>query len=216
MTMRRSRVLACAAKIAALVTVMAACGIQADDSARIIMENDRRDLSAPVAIDEGPLGGNTRIYLLSNTQTGTRSQLRGVNRDVNPSPVGALEALVGGPSASEQSLQLRSALPEGTRVLTARFVAPGLVAADVSSTLFEATGDELIDAMAQIVFTLSALDGVSRVQVLVEGETKQLPRGDGRLVAGSLSVFDFPERLASSQPHYPAVPSPPVTQPKNT
>jgi hypothetical protein len=193
---------------------IAACGVQTDERARVIAESDRRDLSAPAVLDDSPLRGDTRIYLLASAQIGVRTPLRAVARDVAPTPTGAMTSLLAGASATEQSLQLRTAIPEGTEVRSARFSAPGLVLVDISASLFEATGDELIDAMAQIVFTVSALDGVNRVQVLVEGETKQLPRGDGQLVAGTLTVFDFPERLASSQPHYPAVPSPPITQPK--
>lgn len=199
----------------AVVGVLVGCGVQADERARVIADNDRRDLSAPAVPDDSPLRGDTRIYLLASPQIGVRTPLRAVARDVAPTPSSAVTSLLGGASATEQSLQLRTAIPEGTELRVARFAAPGLVLVDLSATVFEATGDELIDAMAQIVFTVSALDGVNRVQVLVEGETKQLPRGDGQLVAGTLTVFDFPERLASSQPHYPAIPSPPVTQPKN-
>lgn len=201
--------------LATALVLLAGCGVQTDEQARIIAENDRRDLSAPAVLDDGPLRGDTRIYLLASPQSGVRTPLRAVARDVSPTPSGAMNSLLAGASATEQSQQLRSAIPEGTELRTARFAAPGLVLVDLSAGLFEATGDELIDAMAQVVFTISALEGVNRVQILVEGESKQLPRGDGQLVAGTLTVFDFPERLASSQPHYPAVPSPPVTQPKN-
>jgi hypothetical protein len=192
------------------------CGVQADDQSRVIPETDRRDLSAPAALDDGELSGDTRIFLLATPQTGVRTQLRAVTRDVAPTPSSALTALLAGPTGTEQTLQLRSAIPEGTELRSASFVAPGTVTVDVSSELFDATGDELIDAMAQIVFTASALERVERVQILVGGEPKQLPRGDGQLVAGPLTVFDFPERVASSQPHYPALPSPVVNQPKNT
>lgn len=200
----------------ALVLTPAACGVQTDEAARVIPPDDRRDLSAPAVIDDDQLSGDTRIFLLGTPQTGVRTLLRAVTRDVVPTPASTVEALLAGPTASEQELRLRSAIPEGTTLRSAAFVAPETVAVDLSTDVFEATGDELIDAMAQLVFTVSALDRVSRVQVLVEGEAKQLPRGDGQLVAGPLSVFDFPERVADSQPDYPAVPSPPGDQPKNT
>ena len=109
-----------------------------------------------------------------------------------------------GPTATEQTQQLRSAIPEGTQVLNVSFVAPGTIAVDLDDSLFEATGDELIDAMAQIVFSVTDLDRVARVSVLVSGQARQLPRGDGQLVSGPFTVFDFPERVASSQPDYPA------------
>ncbi len=209
----RQRTHAARGRLSALVLAAAmtvSCGVQPDDQARVIGESDRRDLSSPAALDEGQPVGDTRIFLLASPQAGVRTLLRAVTRDVAPAPASALEALLAGPTGTEQTLQLRSAIPQGTQVLAAAFVAPGTVAADLSGELFEATGDELIDAIAQIVFTVTTLDRVVRVQILVEGEAKQLPRGDGQLVAGPLTVFDFPERLASSQPDYPAVPSPPA------
>lgn len=203
---------------AALVTVLmfTACGVQSDDEARVIPVADRRDLSAPAALGDDQLAGDTRLFLLGTPQTGVRTLLRVVTRDVSPTPFSAMDALLAGPTASEQGLRLRSAIPEGTALRSAAFVSPGTVAVDLSAELFDATGDELIDAMAQIVFTVSALERVSRVQVLVDGEAKQLPRGDGQLVAGPLTVYDFPERVANSQPDYPAMPSLEAAQPKNT
>jgi len=211
--MTRRRVIAVGAFALAAV---AGCGVQADDRSRVIPETDRRDLSAPAVLDDGELSGDTRIFLLATPQTGVRTQLRAVTRDVAPAPASALAALLAGPTNTEQGLQLRSAIPQGTQLRSVSFVAPGTITVDVSTELFEATGDELIDAIAQIVFTASAVERVARVQVVVDGEPKQLPRGDGQLVAGPLTVFDFPERVASSQPHYPAIPSPLVNQPKNT
>lgn len=184
------------------------CGVQADNRSRVIPDTDRRDLSVPAVLDDGELTGTTRIFLLATTQTGVGTQLRSVTRDVALAPASALAALMAGPTTNELGVQLRSAIPQGTELLSTFFVAPGTLAVDVSTELFEATGDELIYAIAQIVFTASAVERVARVQIVVDGEPKQLPRGDGQLVAGPLTVFDFPDRVATSQPHHPAIPSP--------
>lgn len=194
--------------LAVALTAIASCGVQADDRSRVIPEADRRDLSAPAVLDDSELTGTTRIFLLAIPQTGVGTQLRSVTRDVALTPSSALTALMAGPTTNEQSVQLRSAIPQGTELWSASFVAPGTLAVDVSTDLFEATGDELIYAIAQIVFTASGLERVARVQIVVDGNPKQLPRGDGQLVAGPLTVFDFPDRLATSQPHHPAIPSP--------
>ncbi len=74
--------------------------------------------------------------------------------------------------------------------------------------IFEATGATLVDALAQIVFTLSELTNVRGVRLQVEGADQEWPTGDGSLSDAPLTVFDFPERNPTSQPDYPAAPSP--------
>ena len=69
-------------------------------------------------------------------------------------------------------------------------------------------GGELVDALAQIVFTGSELTDVHQVRVLVNGVDQQWPAGDGTLQTEPLDVYDYPGRVASAQPAYPAIPSP--------
>lgn len=195
--------------LAALLAVAGGCGIQTDTAARDIPPEDRRDLSAPVA-EAGPLGGAARIYLVETDRSGERSRLRLVNRDVPRTAVTVVEALLAGPTAAEQEDRLRTAIPEGTRLNSAAFISPGTLALDLSAELFEASGDVLIDAVAQLVFTTSELDRVIRVKLVVDGVAQAWPRGDGQLVATPLTVFDYPDRVVSSQPDYPAIPGPRV------
>jgi hypothetical protein len=194
------------ATVVAVVMSLSACGVQTDDAVRIIPPAERGDLSATVVVEGNPIDGASRIFLLGSSRPGVRSLLRAVPRDVAGLPQPVLDALIAGPTATEQAQQLRSASPEGTQILNVSFVAPGTIAVDLDETLFEATGDELIDAMAQIVFSATDLERVARVSVLIAGQARQLPRGDGQLVSGPFTVFDFPERVASTQPDYPARP----------
>ncbi len=83
-----------------------------------------------------------------------------------------------------------------------------MLVVNVSAPILQATGDALIDAVAQIVFTATELNGVSGVRLLVDGEQREWPRGDGSQTAAPLTRFDYPERNPTSQPDYPAVPSP--------
>ena len=84
-------------------------------------------------------------------------------------------------------------------------MANDLVKVDVSSRIFDATGDDLVAAIAQIVLTLAEIDGVERVVIVVEGQPQEWPRGDGSLTADPLTEFDYPGRAASSQPPYPGI-----------
>ena len=68
-------------------------------------------------------------------------------------------------------------------------------------------GRLLIDAVAQIVYTVSEIDGVHDVAITVEGAPQRWPTADGSLQSAPLSVYDFPGLVTSAQPEYPAVPS---------
>ena len=78
----------------------------------------------------------------------------------------------------------------------------------MTEELLQLSGGDLVDALAQIVFTSSELDGVQQVKVLVNGAEQQWPAGNGTLQIAPLTVYDFPGRVSSAQPAYPAVPTP--------
>jgi spore germination protein GerM len=65
-----------------------------------------------------------------------------------------------------------------------------------------------VSALAQIVLTLTDIDGVEQVAVTVDGRETEWPRGDGTLVSRPLTAFDFPGRAVSSQPDYPTIIAP--------
>ncbi|MEY3617893.1 MAG: hypothetical protein RL726_591, partial [Actinomycetota bacterium] len=90
-------------------------------------------------------------------------------------------------------------------LLSTRFIASGTVEIDVTASIFDATGDDLVGAVAQIVLTLTDLEGIDRVSLTVDGNSTEWPRGDGTLTSRALTEFDFPGRAVSSQPDYPAI-----------
>ena len=63
------------------------------------------------------------------------------------------------------------------------------------------------DAVAQIVFTGSELDGVRTVRIRVDGQTRDWPDGRGELQRRPLTVYDYPGLAESAQPPYPPIPS---------
>ena len=63
-------------------------------------------------------------------------------------------------------------------------------------------------AVAQIVFTASEVDGVESVNILINGADQQWPSGNGELQSAPLTVYDYPGLVQSSQPAYPAIPTP--------
>jgi spore germination protein GerM len=127
---------------------------------------------------------------------------------VSSAPSNLIKALLAGTTPEDQAARLRTAIPGGTVLHTANRTSNGVVVVNLSAQILQATGDALIDAVAQLVFTATALDGVSGVRLLVDGEQREWPRGDGSQTADTLTRFDYPERNPTSQPDYPAVPSP--------
>jgi spore germination protein GerM len=195
---------------AALVLGLAACGIAEDDAPRDVPTAQQQQLGILTDRSAGAARGTGRIYLLAPTEVGQAPVLQPVARDAGGAPGALLTALLSGANASEIGRQYRSAVPEGTALRSARLQG-GVLVVDLSDQFLQSTGADVVDALAQVVFTASEADGVRSVRVLVEGEARQWPTGNGELQAAPLTVYDYPGRVASAQPSYPAFPTP--TQP---
>lgn len=184
--------------------VAAACGIPVDRHPRDITTEDGAP-ETTAAPEAAPQAGTTRkIYLLAAATSGQISRLHVVRRDVQANPRALFEALVDGLTLADQAARLRSAVPAGTRLVSEPGVYDGIITLDLDRKIFEATGTTLVDAEAQIVFTLSELPYVRGVRLLVDGAPQEWATGDGSLTDRPLTVFDFPERNPTSQPDYPA------------
>ncbi len=203
MSTRRSASIA----VAIASMVLGACGIASDESPRDIPPADQLQLGITIDRGAGDTRGSSRIYLLAPTAAGQAPLLQPVARDVEETPAALLEALFSGPNATELADQYRSALPDGTALLSAQLLR-GVLVVDVSPELLQLSGADVVDALAQVVFTASEAQGVRAVQVLVEGNARQWPTGNGELRDAPLTVYDFPGKVTSAQPAYPAIPTP--------
>jgi spore germination protein GerM len=190
------------------VGLLAACGIANDRTPRDIAPDDRPDAAESSTPPEAQPGAGPNVYLVAPQAPGEPSRLRAVGREVAQAPTNLVNALLAGPTPEDQSNRLRTAIPPGTLLRTASRTSNGIMVVDVSQQILQATGDALIDAVAQLVFTATELEGVSGVRLLVDGEQREWPRGDGSQTADALTRFDYPERNPTSQPDYPALPSP--------
>jgi spore germination protein GerM len=198
--------------IVALVAALflAACGIPNDDGPRDIPADAQGDLGLASEGNAGAAGGAARIYLIGSSTASKAAVLEPVARDVSVTATAVMETLFTGPNAAELSSQMRSAIPVGTTLRSA-VLRGGVLRVDASKELLQLSGDDLVDALAQIVFTASELDGVHAVRILIEGAEQQWPDGNGELQTAPLTTYDFPGRVESAQPAYPAIPTP--TQP---
>lgn len=187
----------------AVVGVLAACGIQNDDGPRDVPAGQQVELGVDTEHGAGATAGASRIYLLAPGA----GELAPVARDVDETPEALLSALFEGPNATEFDAQYRTAIPTGT-TLNSAVLRGGVLRVDVSDELLALSGDTLVQAIAQIVFTGSQVDGVRSVAITVDGAEQQWPAGNGELRNRPLTVYDYPGLLPSAQPDYPAVPSP--------
>ena len=192
---------------AALVScVVSGCAIGPDDSPRDIPQDVIDDLPLPESGGGAAATGSGRVYLVATNPTGSGTSLRAVARDVGSDERLRLEALFAGPNSEERDDQLRTALPDDLRLLGVRRRAGGVLVVDVSDEITQLSGDDLIAAVAQIVFTATELTDVNAVQIAVDGESTKWPAGNGELRSEPLTVYDYPGIEPSTQPPYPGLP----------
>ena len=135
--------------VLAVMTLLAGCGLGTDGSPRLIADEDQRPLVEVTT--ELVSSGTGRIYLERTDETG-RPLLVAVARQISNDPADVVDALLGGPTDDEQNSGIGSAIPLGTTLLDARYIATDMVRVDVSSDILESTGDDLVSALAQLVF----------------------------------------------------------------
>lgn len=194
--------------IFAAAIAVSACGITNDAAPRDIPVQQRSALiDAPVQAPATSTGTD-RIFLLAPQLPDQPSRLRATPRDVGPSIEARLNSLFGPLSVAETQARLLTAIPEGLHLHSATLQTNGTLTLDVTDEILSLSSGALIESVAQIVFTALEVRNVQRVQLLVNGTSQQWPGGDGSLRTTALSAFDFPGLIETSQPNFPAVPSP--------
>jgi spore germination protein GerM len=189
--------------LAIFVTLTVGCSFGPENTSKVIPESQQQKLEETTSSDE--IGsGLGRVYLQRTESTGG-SILTGVQRNLSTDPFDVVQVLLNGPIEAEQDAGLRSAIPASTELLSARYVASDLVRVDLTSEIFQATGDDLVSSVAQIVLSLCDIPGIQRVIIVVNGQVNEWPKGDGSLTSQPLTAFDFPGRAISSQPAFPAI-----------
>jgi hypothetical protein len=190
------------------VLVLSACGIANDVAPRDIPDRQRSPLIDTPVQAVPSSAGTDRIFLLAPELPDQPRHLRAAPRAVGASPTLRLQSLFGPLSTQETGARLRTAIPEGLQLRFATLQTNGTLIVDVSDELLSLSSSTLIDAVAQIVFTSLEVRNVQRVELLVNGIAQQWPGGDGSLRTAPLTSYDFPALIETTQPDFPAVPSP--------
>lgn len=197
--MNRRLVIAACASIATLL--LGACGIQAESAPRDVPLEDQ-NLNVVDASTGSDASGADRIFLIG---PGEERLLESVPRDAE-SDRNLIEILLLGPNAEELDAQFSSAIPPGIVLRSTRAQGPFFYI-DLGDEITELTGQGLIRALAQFVYTASEIDGIDAVVITVNGENLSWPRGNGDSSPGPLRTYDYPGLAQSAQPAYPAIPS---------
>ena len=176
------------------------CGLPTDSSPRDIPPEFLLDAVPSTVAPVVPSATGPRAYFLGGPP-GQLGTLLPVSRRVDAN--GILQSLFDGLTTAEQSDGLRTAIPEDTELLEDRVLPDGTYRIDVSDDIFSADSDATTEAVAQIVFTATGSPGASQVELLVDGEPRAWPLGDGSLEKGPLTRFMFPALNPSSRPDYP-------------
>ena len=121
------------------LAALAGCGLPDDSGPRDIppgfaLDADESSTVAPAtASTSGP-----KTYFVGGA--GEPGTLVGVSRDVQANDLtNVLRALLDGPTTSEQSRGLRTAIPEGTQLLDARVLPDGTARVNLNDAIFTAT-----------------------------------------------------------------------------
>ncbi|MFM7535043.1 MAG: GerMN domain-containing protein [Acidimicrobiales bacterium] len=209
----RERIFPALGTLLAGALALTACGVPTEDQPRDVPAGERAELGVAGGGATGSAGRDPQVFLLGSTRA--KETLAGAPRAVPPTLTGVLAALLTGPSAEEQARRLRSAVPSGTRLRSARVGEDGVATVDLDATFDQSQGDAQRKAVAQVVFTATGIDGVDAVRLLVEGKVREWPRGDGFFQREPLTRAAYPDLDPSSQPEYPpaptSVPSPTTT-----
>ncbi len=183
------------------VTLLTACGLTPDAAPRDLPEDERTIVPVPAATG-GQAEGPNRIFLGA---PGDERILRTVPRDA-VSTENLLEILFAGPNEDELEQQYTTFLPPDLELLDT-FKQGTILFVDVNDEIRELTGQTLSQALAQIVYTAAELEGVERIQLTVNGSPEAWPRPIGDNTVSTLSIYDYPGFVQTSQPAFPALPA---------
>jgi hypothetical protein len=175
-----------------LAALGAGCGVATDDGPRALPPGDVPfELLTPsttTVSSTTPVAVTTEVpvYLVGG------SRLVVVRRLVEspPSLFRSIESLLAGPTAEEAGAGLRSAVTNQTRLLSVR-VQSGVATIDLSGDFAGIGGQEQILALAQLVYTATAAQGVLGVRLSLDSKAVEVPRGDGTLTQEPLGPADY-------------------------
>ena len=180
----------------AVLVVASGCGLSEDGGPRAIAADDL----PPDLLDVGEAttttveGATTPVTVYLIRREGDETRLQGVEREVPDAtrPGARLDALLQPITSDEQALGLTSSIPTDTAVLGADLTGESQeLVIDLTEALFDVEGTELALAFAQIVYTVTEMEGVRRVRFRVDGEPRRALDAEGIEQDGAVTTADY-------------------------
>ncbi len=197
------------AVLLATAVLVSGCGINSDGKPRALPSSDvpfgLLDQETPTTTAVAPGGTSTPsgttqavIFLVDNDE-----RLFEVAQEV-AAPGGvrqAMQALFSDLNTEQLADGLNTSIDAGTRLLDVNGpTSEGLVVLDVSRDLSTTIRERLRLALAQIVFTATAVPGVRSVRFKIDGELSDVPDGTGAATSRPLTRADFAQFAPQPQP----------------
>jgi hypothetical protein len=184
---------------------LAGCGVQLDEEPRPLATDDvpygllepatSTSAPSPSTVGTAPVPpGEQRmsVFLVDND-----GFLVEVTRPVSDEPdvARAVTTLLAPVSDAERDAGLATAIAPSTGLRGVIGPEAGLVTIDLTSRIDDGSPDVVRVALAQLVYTVTAVPGVDRVLFQVDGQAREVPTGQGQSTAEPLSRLDYRQLL---------------------
>lgn len=181
--------------VAVLALATGACGVRTDSEPRRIdpetvpfglLDRTQGAPDAPAGADHLALYfvGSDRLVEVSRATVGPLG------------PRGALQQLLRGPTRQERAAGLTTALPSRAAATFHALRGPVAVV-QLAAEFQDGTIPNQVTALSQIVYTLTAIDGIERVRFLVNDRPVSVPRADGSIAEQPVTRDDYAALLST-------------------
>jgi spore germination protein GerM len=151
--------------------------------------------SAPTTTTAGPASPPLTAYFVRDEKMAAMHRVVGAPGQLTDAErlAEAVRALLKGPNASEKALGASTAVPEGTKLLGVTVDPASRTATVDLSTDFESGGGTLSMTLrlAQMVFTLTQLDGIQNVLFALDGTPVTVFGGEGIMLDHAVGRADY-------------------------
>lgn len=175
--------------LAIALAIAASCGVPTDGSPSLVAIDDVSGLAAPDNFAEATptpegtqlLTGLATVYFVNadNRLEPEQREVVLLTDDERAKPI--LEALIVGPNEEERNiLGLVTGLPDDIVILDVELKSAGSAVVNIADgSIRELSGDNFRIALAQIVYTMTELDGIESFRLLIDGEEQPLSTDTG-------------------------------------
>lgn len=178
---------------------LAGCGVPTQDNAHVVSDKDvpsgllTTTASTTTTILAGPATTAVTICLAQSSGP-LKTVARRLSGEASLDDI--LQALAQPPTPQEQAAGLNTAVTPGITATVRAGVALVVLNADFGT---ESAPDQL-NAVAQIVCTLTARPGIGQVQFELNGAITEVPRGDGSTTSAPVSRDSYPKLIPPTTP----------------